>query len=538
MKPIVEIAESIGIDKDNLELFGKYVAKVDVDIYNTLKNKPNGKLILITSITPTPAGEGKTSTAIGLVNALARIGKKSFLCLREPSVGLFFGLKGAGTGGGKTTVEPANKINFFFTGDFYAVGVVHNLIAALIDNHICHGNILGINPAEIVWRRVTDVGDRSLRNIIIGLGGQTNGVLRETGFDITPSSEILTILSLVTNLRDLKNRIKNIVIGYTFDKKIVKIEELEIADSLVMLLSDAFKPNLVQTNEGQPAFVHLGPFANISHGNNSVIATQIALKLADYVVTESGFGVDLGAEKFFHIICRQPEVTFIPDLVVLVVTARALKIHGGIAKLEDAMKENLEALKLGFANLERHLSIIKKFGVPAIIVINHFESDSLQEIELIQSHCANLGYKAVVSKMYTEGSDGGIEVAEAIVEILRKSESKFRFLYPLEISIKEKIEFLATELYGASGVEYSSSAEKEIKRLNDLGLSNLPICMAKTHLSLTDNPKLKGAPTGWKLRINNIRPAAGAGFIISVAGETTFMPGLPKKISLITRTKK
>ncbi len=522
---IPEIARLAGIRQDELELYGSYKAKIKLDIFKRVGTRANGKLINVTAITPTKAGEGKTCTAIGLTQALGKIKKNAILCLREPSLGPVFGIKGGATGAGFSQVLPMADINLHFTGDIHAVGAAHNLLAAVMDNHIYFGNELGIDLDRIVWRRAIDISDRQLRYIQCGLGGRTHGFVHNSGFDITVSSEVMAILALANNFGDLKKRLSRIIVAYTKDGKPVTAGDLKASGSMAVLLKDALKPNLIQTLEGQPVFMHAGPFANIAHGNNSVIATILALKLANYVITESGFGADLGMEKFFDIVCCQANLR--PDAVILVVSAKALKIHGG--QDEDKLdKENLKTMERGFKNMDRHLQNIAKFGVPAVVAINKFPNDSEDELRAIKRHCEAQGVRAVVSEVVAKGGEGGKELAEAVLKVIQERSSCFKPLYELKLPLKKKIEIIACELYGARKIEYSKEAEEELARLTDLGFGNLPINMARTHLSLTDDPKVKGAPTGWTLRVREIRISAGAGFVVPVTGEMMLMPGLPR----------
>ncbi|MCM8766382.1 MAG: formate--tetrahydrofolate ligase [Candidatus Omnitrophica bacterium] len=525
LKQIREIARLAGIRDDELELYGDYKAKVKLDIFSRVGNRPSGKLINVTAITPTKAGEGKTCTAIGLVQALGKLKKNVFLCLREPSLGPVFGIKGGATGGGLSQVLPAEDINLHFTGDIHAVGSAHNLLAAILDNHIYFGNELKIDLNKIVWRRCIDISDRQLRYIQCGLGGKAHGFVHNSGFDITVASEIMAILSLAQDIGDLKERLSRIIVAYNQNGEPVTAGDLKASGALAVLLKDAIKPNLVQTSEGQPAFIHGGPFANIAHGNNSIVATKLALKLANYVVTESGFGADLGMEKFFDIVCRQEN--FKPDLVVLVVSAKALKIHGGQeeGKIEE---KNLNALEEGFKNLDRHIENISKFGVPLVVAINRFPQDYEEELMAIKLHCEGRRIKAVVSEVVTRGGEGGIELAEAVLKTLQEHPSHFKPLYSLDLPLKKKIEIIATELYGARNVEYSREAEVELRHLQELGFGNLPVNMAKTQYSFTDDPKVKGAPLNWTLKVREVRILAGAGFVVPVTGEMMLMPGLPK----------
>jgi formate--tetrahydrofolate ligase len=525
MEHIKEIAKRLGISEDDLEFYGKYKAKISLDLWNRIKDNKNGKLVLVTAINPTPAGEGKTTTNVGLSMALNKIGKKAVTTLREPSLGPSFGIKGGAAGGGYAQVVPMEDINLHFTGDIHAITTAHNLLAALLDNHIHQGNGLNIDPRRIVWKRVLDMNDRALRNIVVGLGGRTNGVPREDGFDITVASEIMAILCLASDLMDLKNRLGRMIVGYTYDNKPVTADDLNATGALTILLKDAIKPNLVQTLENTPAIIHGGPFANIAHGCNSIMATKYALKLSDYVITEAGFGADLGAEKFFDIKCRIGDLK--PDAAVIVATVRALKMHGGVSK-NELNKENLEALKIGSENLKKHIENIGKFGVPAVVAINKFPTDTESEIKLIKELCEEIGVEVVLSEVWEKGGEGGVELAKKVVDICENKESKFKPIYDESLSIKQKIEKIAVEIYGADGVEYSKKAEREIKKYDELGFSNLPICMAKTQYSLSDDPGLLGRPKGFKITVRDLRVSSGAGFIVALTGDIMTMPGLPK----------
>ena len=525
MLPIVDIANSLGIQEDELELYGKYKAKVSLEVLKRLEKKPNAKLVLVTAINPTPAGEGKTTTNVGLSMGLNKIGKKAITALREPSLGPCFGIKGGAAGGGYAQVVPMDDINLHFTGDFHAITSAHNLLAALLDNHLHQGNALNIDPKKIVWKRVVDMNDRALRNIIIGLGGKGDGFVRQSGFDITVASEIMAILCLATSLTDLKERLSRMVVAYNKEGNAVTAGDLEATGAMALLLKDAIKPNLVQTLENTPAFIHGGPFANIAHGCNSVMATKVALKLADYVITEAGFGADLGAEKFFDIKCRFAGLK--PDATVIVATIRALKMNGGVPKNELAT-ENLEALDKGVANLERHLENLAKFGVPAVVAINRFPTDTEAELELLREKCAAKGVDVILSEVFTKGGEGGIDLAKKVVEICETKKSNFAPLYEVEGSIADKINTIATEIYRADGVEFTTDAKKQIAELEKLGLDKMPICMAKTQYSFSDNQNLLGAPTGFKITVREVKVSAGAGFIVAITGEIMTMPGLPK----------
>ena len=524
MKPIVEIAESIGLEADDIELYGKYKAKVSLKVWERLKDKPSGKLVLVTAINPTPAGEGKTTNTVGLGQALNILGKKAIIALREPSLGPSFGIKGGAAGGGYSQVVPMEDINLHFTGDIHAVTTAHNLLAAMLDNHIHQGNELQIDPRRIVWRRVMDLNERALRNIVLGLGGRINGVPRESGFDISVASEVMACLCLATDLMDLKARFKRIVVAYTYDGKPVTADDLKAAGSMTLIMKDAIKPNLVQTLENTPAFVHGGPFANIAHGANSIMATQIGLKLADYMVTEAGFGADLGAEKFFDIVCRFGNLQ--PNAVVLVATIRALKNHGGVAK-EDLGQINMAALEKGIENLEKQLENINKYGVPVVVSLNEFPGDTPEEIELVKEKCNALGASVAISQVWAKGGAGGLELAEKVIAAA-ETPSDFKPLYELEQPLKKKIEIVCQEIYGADGVNYSAAADEILSKYEELGYGNLPVCCAKTQYSLSDNPDLKGRPRGFKVDIGEVRLSAGAGFIVPLTGSIMTMPGLGK----------
>lgn len=525
LEPIARIAAKVGLTEDDIEFYGKYKAKVSLEAIQRLKGRPYGKLIYTTAITATPAGEGKTCTAVGLTQALGKLGKKVMVALREPSLGPTFGIKGGAAGGGYSQVLPMEDINLHFTGDIHAVGAAHNLLAAMVENHIHQGNELGIDPRRVVWRRVMDISDRQLRNIVVGLGGKANGFPMESGFDITVASEIMACLGLSRSLSDLKERFSRLVVAYTFDGKPVRAADLKAVGAMAVIMKDAIKPNLVQTLEGQPAFVHGGPFANIAYGNNSILATETALRLADYAVTEGGFAADLGAEKFFDIVCRITDVR--PDVVVLVASVRALHHHGGVAKSKLAEK-NLEALAKGCENLDKHVTnVTQKFGLPVVVAINRFPADDPEELEYLRRHCEELGVRSAISEVVARGGEGGIELAQAVLDALEHEKPSFRFLYDLDLPVKEKIERLATEIYGADGVVYTGTAERDIKVIEEQGLGNLPICMAKTQLSLSDDPALRGAPKGWKLTVREVRASAGAGFLVPLCGQMMTMPGLP-----------
>lgn len=525
MQPIVEVAKKVGLNPEDLELYGNYKAKIHLDVFDKLEDKPDGKLILVTAINPTSAGEGKTTTNVGLSMGLNKIGKKTFTALREPSLGPCFGVKGGAAGGGYAQVVPMDDINLHFTGDIHAVTTANNLLSALIDNHMHQGNKLNIDPKRIVWRRAVDMNDRALRSITIGLGPKGNGVVRQDGFDISVASEIMAILCLATSMNDLKRRLDKMIIGYTYDKKPVTAGELEATGALALLLKDAIMPNLVQTLENTPALIHGGPFANIAHGCNSVVATKMALKLADYVVTEAGFGADLGAEKFFNIKCRAAELK--PDAVVVVATVRALKNHGGVQKA-DLSKENLDALAKGFENLEKQIENVRKFGVPAVVAINAFPTDTEAELKYVEDRCNELGVDVALSEVWAKGGEGGVKLAEKVVELAESGKANFKVLYDLNLSAKEKIEKICKEIYGADGVEFSTKALNDIKKYENDGIGDLPICMAKTQYSLSDNPKLLGRPKGFKISISEVKASAGAGFLVAMTGDIMRMPGLPK----------
>ena len=526
MLPIKEVAASIGIEEDDLELYGKYKAKISDSLINRSKNNPDGKLILVTAINPTPAGEGKTTTSVGLGQAFGKLGKKALIALREPSLGPCFGIKGGAAGGGYAQVVPMEDLNLHFTGDFHAITSANNLLAALLDNHIQQGNELGIDPRQIVWKRCMDMNDRVLRNIVVGLGSKMDGMVREDHFVITVASEIMAILCLADDMNDLKKRLGKIIVAYTFDGKPVTADDIQATGAMAALLKDALKPNLIQTLEHTPAIVHGGPFANIAHGCNSVRATKTALKLADYVITEAGFGADLGAEKFFDIKCRMADLK--PDAVVLVATVRALKYNGGVAK-EDLGQENLEALKKGIVNLEKHIENLQKYGVPVVVTLNSFITDTDAETSYIENFCKERGCEFALSEVWEKGGEGGIELANKVLETLENKKSEFKLLYADDLSLKEKIETVAKEIYGADGVTYTAAAEKELKRITDLGMGNLPVCMAKTQYSLSDDPKKLGRPTGFTINVREVYASAGAGFVVAINGSIMTMPGLSKK---------
>ena len=534
LRPITEIAKQIGINEDELELYGKYKAKIELSILERLKNKPNGKYIDVTAITPTPLGEGKTVTTIGLSLGLAKIGKRVSTCIRQPSLGPVFGIKGGAAGGGYSQVVPMEDFNLHLTGDVHAVGLAHNLCAAFLDNHIFKGNKLNIDINNILWRRVVDVSDRALRNIEIGLGGKDDGIPRKSGFDITVASEVMAILALTSDLKDLRKRLGKIVVAFTADGKPVTAEDLKVAGAMAVLLKDAIKPTLMQTLEHTPCFVHAGPFANIAHGNNSIIADRIALKLNEYVVTESGFGADCGAEKFFNIKCRVSGL--VPNAVVVVCSVRALKMHSGDFKVvagkplsEDLLRENVDAVERGACNLEKQIENMKQFGIPVVVAINKFTFDTKNEIEAIRKKAIAAGAEdAVLSEVWEKGGEGGKDLAVAVDKAANK-QSNFKFLYELNIPIKQKIEVIAKKIYGAKDVQYEPEAEKNIDLYTKLGYDKLPICMAKTHLSLSHDPLLKGRPTGFTLPVRDVRASIGAGFLYPLCGSMRTMPGLPSE---------
>lgn len=525
MKPIKEVAKKLGIAEDALSLYGNYKAKISASQLEALKDKPDGKLILVTAISPTPAGEGKTTTSVGLVDALAAIGKKAVIALREPSLGPVFGIKGGAAGGGHAQVVPMEDINLHFTGDFHAIGVANNLLAALIDNHIHHGNALGIDSRRITWKRAVDMNDRQLRHIVDGLQGKVNGVPREDGFDITVASEVMAILCLSENITDLKNRLEKIIIGYSFEGKPVTAKDLKAGGAMAAVLKDAIHPNLVQTLEHTPALIHGGPFANIAHGCNSVLATKLALKYADYAVTEAGFGADLGAEKFIDIKCRTSGLR--PSAVVLVATIRALKMHGGVAK-SDLAEENVQAVVDGLPNLEKHLENIQDvYGLPAVVAINKFPLDTEAELQAVYDACQKRGVDVVISDVWANGGAGGKELAEKVVE-LAEGDNHFQFVYNEEDSIETKLNKIVTKVYGGKGVRLTPAAKRELKQLEELGFSNYPICMAKTQYSFSDDAKKLGAPKDFVVTISQLKVSAGAGFIVALTGAIMTMPGLPK----------
>lgn len=525
MQKITDVAAKLGISEDDIELYGKYKAKLSYDLIRRVKDKKDGKLILVTAITPTPAGEGKSTTTVGLAQSLAKLGKKVIVALREPSLGPCMGIKGGAAGGGYSQVVPMEDINLHFTGDFHAITSAHMLLAAMLDNHIQQGNALNIDPRRIAWKRVVDMNDRELRNIVVGLGGKAHGVPRQDGFDITVASEVMAILCLASSLHDLKERLAKIIVAYDYNGNPITAGQIKAQGAMAALLKDAVKPNLVQTLENVPAIIHGGPFANIAHGCNSVMATQTGMKLADYTITEAGFGADLGAEKFFDIKCRYAGLK--PDATVIVATVRALKMHGGVPKTE-LKTPNVEAVKKGLVNLEKHIENVKKFGVPCVVAINIFAQDTAEELEAVREHCAKHGVNVALSDVFAKGGEGGIDLAKEVIALADSGESKFAPIYPLEMSLKGKIETIAKEIYGADGVNYTKEADKALKEFEELGYGNLPICMAKTQYSFSDDPALLGRPSGFKITIRNCRIAAGAGFIVVLTGDVMTMPGLPK----------
>lgn len=525
MQKITDVAAKLGISEDDIELYGKYKAKLSYDLIRRVKDKKDGKLILVTAITPTPAGEGKSTTTVGLAQGLAKLGKKVIVALREPSLGPCMGIKGGAAGGGYSQVVPMEDINLHFTGDFHAITSAHMLLAAMLDNHIQQGNALNIDPRRIAWKRVVDMNDRELRNIVVGLGGKAHGVPRQDGFDITVASEVMAILCLASSLHDLKERLAKIIVAYDYNGNPVTAGQIKAQGAMAALLKDAVKPNLVQTLENVPAIIHGGPFANIAHGCNSVMATQTGMKLADYTITEAGFGADLGAEKFFDIKCRYAGLK--PDATVIVATVRALKMHGGVPKT-DMKTPNVEAVKKGLVNLEKHIENVKKFGVPCVVAINIFAQDTAEELEAVREHCAKHGVNVALSDVFAKGGEGGIDLAKEVIALADSGESKFAPIYPLDMSLKGKIETIAKEIYGADGVNYTKEADKALKEFEELGYGNLPICMAKTQYSFSDDPALLGRPSGFKITIRNCRIAAGAGFIVVLTGDVMTMPGLPK----------
>lgn len=526
MEPITEVAKRLDIREDELELYGKYKAKFSDELLERLKDEPDGKLVLVTAINPTPAGEGKTTTSVGLGQAFGKLGKKAVIALREPSLGPCFGIKGGAAGGGYAQVVPMEDLNLHFTGDFHAITSANNLLAALLDNHIQQGNELGIDPRQIIWKRCLDMNDRVLRNVVVGLGSKMDGMVREDHFVITVASEIMAVLCLADNMEDLKRRLGNIIVAYNFEGKPVTADDLHATGSMAALLKDALKPNLIQTLEHTPAIVHGGPFANIAHGCNSVRATKAALKLADIVVTEAGFGADLGAEKFLDIKCRKAGLK--PDAVVLVATVRALKYNGGVPK-ENLSDENLEALKKGIVNLEKHIENLQKYHVPVVVTLNSFVSDTEAEVAYIENFCKERGCEFALSEVWEKGGEGGIALANKVLETLEKKESHFAPIYEDSLSLEEIIETIAKEIYGADGVTYSPAAKKELKRITDMGMGHFPVCMAKTQYSLSDDPKKLGRPSGFTVNVREVYVSAGAEFVVAVNGSIMTMPGLPKK---------
>lgn len=525
MKPITEIGASIGIPSEDLENYGPYKAKLSLKFTKELEKKPMGHLILVTAISPTPAGEGKTTTTVGLGQALAQLGKKAMICLREPSLGPCMGIKGGAAGGGYSQVVPMEDINLHFTGDLHAITAAHNLLAAMVDNHIQQGNVLGIDPRRVVWNRVMDMNDRVLRHIVVGLGGHANGVPWESGFDITVASEVMAILCLATSIRDMKERFAKIIVGYTYDNKPVTAGDIHAQGAMAALMKDALKPNLVQTLEHVPAFIHGGPFANIAHGCNSILATKTALHLADYVVTEAGFGADLGAEKFLDIKCRFAGLK--PDAAVLVATIRALKMNGGKAK-NELTESDPEAVKRGLPNLLRHVANLKKFGLPIVVALNMFPSDTAEEKKVIEDACREAGVPVAESTVFVDGGRGGLDLGRKVLEAIDRG-SSYKPLYDLDLSLKDKIETIAKNIYGAANVQYDSAAEKELKHIEEMGFRNVPVCIAKTPVSFSDDPSKLGAPSGFTLHVREVKISAGAGFVVVLTGKVMTMPGLPKR---------
>lgn len=528
MLPIGRIAEKLGISGDTLEFYGKYKAKLGNEVIEAVKSRKDGKLVLVTAINPTPAGEGKTTTTVGIGQAMQKIGKSAVIALREPSLGPVMGIKGGAAGGGYAQVVPMEDINLHFTGDMHAITAANNLLSAAIDNHIHQGNALNIDPGRITWKRCLDMNDRALRQVVVGLGGRTNGLPREDGFMITVASEVMAILCLADGLEDLKARLGRIVIGYDYDKQPVTAAQLNVANAMALLLKDALKPNLVQTLENTPCIMHGGPFANIAHGCNSVMATRLGLKLADYCITEAGFGSDLGAEKFFDIKCRYGGLK--PSLVVLVATVRALKYNGGVAKANLAA-ENLDALRSGIVNLGAHIENMQKYGLQVIVAVNRFGTDTEAELEVITEYCRNMGVEVSMCEVFAKGGDGGVDLANKIVDVIDNNDGSgsFKPIYDEKMPIKDKISAIAEQIYGADGVEYSAKAEREISRLTELGFDKLPVCMAKTQYSLSDDPKKLGRPSGFKITVREVRVSAGAGFVVALTGDVMTMPGLPKE---------
>lgn len=526
LAPIGEVAAKLDIKEDELECYGKYKAKLSSDIWERVKDNKDGKLILVTAINPTPAGEGKTTTSVGLGEAFNRLNKKAVIALREPSLGPCFGIKGGAAGGGYAQVVPMEDLNLHFTGDFHAITSANNLLAALLDNHIQQGNILGIDPERIVWKRCIDMNDRVLRNIVVGLGKKTDGVVRQDHFVITVASEIMAILCLAENMKDLKQRLGKIIVAYTYEDKLVTADDIQATGAMAALLKDAVKPNLIQTLEHTPALVHGGPFANIAHGCNSVAATRIGLKLADYCITEAGFGADLGAEKFFDIKCRMSGLK--PDVAVLVATVRALKYNGGVPK-DDLAAPDIEALKSGIVNLEKHIENIQQFGVPVVVTLNKFASDSEEELTYVKDFCIGHNCEFALSEVWEKGGEGGIELANKVIETVENKKSDFHTIYNNEASLTEKIETIAEKIYDADGVEYDTQAVKQLKRLTELGFGSFPVCMAKTQFSFSDDPKLLGRPENFKIHVREVYVSAGAGFVVVLTGSVMTLPGLPKK---------
>ena len=525
MEPIKEIAAKVGLSEDDLELYGKYKAKISLETIERLKDKKDGKLVLVTAINPTPAGEGKTTTMIGLAQSLNKIGKKTVVAMREPSLGPCFGVKGGAAGGGYAQVVPMEDINLHFTGDIHAITTANNLISAMLDNSLQQGNPLNIDPRNIVWKRCVDLNDRALRHIVVGLGGKVNGVPREDGFDISVASEVMGVLCLATSLDDLKKRIARMIVAYSYDGKAITVDDLKATGAVTLLLKDAIKPNMVQTLEHNPVLVHGGPFANIAHGCNSVMATKLALKLGDIAVTEAGFGADLGAEKFLDIKCRQAGLK--PDAVVIVATVRALKMHGGMDK-KELSNENLEALRKGVENLEKHIENIHSFGLPSVVAINAFPTDTRAELDLLKEICEAKGARVALSEVWAKGADGGIELANKVVEVLETEKADFKPIYGLDLSIEDKIRTIATKIYGADDVIFTKKVVNKIKKFNEQGLDKLPVCIAKTQYSLSDDMTLLGRPRGFKVEINDLIPNTGSGFLVAIAGDIMRMPGLPK----------
>ena len=525
MLKITDVAAKLGISEDDVELYGRYKAKLSMDLIRRVQDKPSGKLILVTAITPTPAGEGKSTTTVGLAQALNKLGKKVIVTLREPSLGPCMGMKGGAAGGGYSKVVPMEDINLHLTGDFHAITSAHMLLAAMLDNHIQQGNALNIDPRRICWKRVVDMNDRELRNIVVGLGGKAHGVPREDGFDITVASEVMAILCLANDLHDLKERLSKIIVAYDYSGKPVTAGQIKAHGAMAALLKDAIKPNMVQTLEHVPTIIHGGPFANIAHGCNSVMATKTGMKLADYTITEAGFGADLGAEKFFDIKCRYAGLK--PDAAVIVATVRALKMHGGVAK-NDLKTPNVEAVKKGLVNLEKHIENVKKFGVPVVVAINIFAQDTEEELEAVREHCAKHGVNVALSDVFARGGEGGIDLAKEVITLAESNTADFHPLYDLDMPLKAKIETIAKEIYGADGVTYSKDANKALKEFEELGFGNLPVCMAKTQYSFSDDASLVGRPSGFKINIASCRLSAGAGFIVVLSGNILTMPGLPR----------